>query len=327
MIGHRPSALGIAQFCGLAPQLAEGRGAGRSAAVSTTFHMKCAADKDWQGHYDRLTDDEQAELEGWKAPEPVELGDTVLEYADAVIETAVGLTEVCGYCEPDDPNAMTAGTPDLYWFIGGVVYMADLKRSERTTPDGPRALQLAAYALAVCAKVGADAYCCGIWSLEEGLWEWGDLIMLDSAEGLQNWKRVRAAAMNLDPTPNHGAHCTGCWERMACPQWHAPPEHLESTLAPITEGGEITQENALALLLACEQVRDVEKHAREMLRHYADDCGGIVDPESGKIWKGIMAKGRASLDKKALEAEHPGLIEQFEKVGKPSKRYTWLKGG
>ena len=49
---------------------------------------------------------------------------------------------------------------------------------------------------------------------------------------------------------------------------------------------------------------------------------GIIVEGLGALWANDIS-GRKTLDKKRFEADHPGLLEQYQKTGAPSKRFKW----
>lgn len=330
MIGNRPSALPVAQFCSLSAKLGrEHDGASRHAFVSSVFHAMCANAPRWREMADRLTPEEHEEMAEWREPGEIIFTDgTVLRYADAEKEITVGLAEDGSHLEPGFADAMTEGTPDLYWIVESgdqkVAYIGDLKRSEFTMEDGPLNLQNLAYAFAVAAKHGATHFACGLWGLVEGQWVWSHLVDLGSREAVGYLRQVRAAAMHTDGSATMGSHCSRCYQQMRCPEYLLPPEVGESLLAPLV-GNEVTltPASALSLKLACDRVEKTAEFAKEILKRWADDNGGIVDEPRGKVWKSGPVAGRKSLDKTALEADNPGLLDRYTVDGKPSKRFAW----
>lgn len=328
MIGNRPSSLPIARFCAKAPAL--NVGAGRAAACSSVWHAR-AAGKDWREAYERLTPDERADIDSWKLPTDIFLGDGVcLRYADAQKEERCALAVDGGWADHADPQALTAGTADFYWFIDGVLYVADLKKSQFTEPDGPRSLQLLCYALALVAmfeKSGVDVrgWVAGIWHATEGTWEWGDFASADlfSAERADAWAAVKAAALHTDGDFSTGPHCRRCYSRTRCPAYMVPPEHASDGIAKYLVG-DLSNERALELRRLYERIQTTMEACKERLHAYADAAGGIVDAEAGKIWKAGTVKGRVSLDAKALEADHPDIVQKYMRQGPPGIRYAWL---
>lgn len=328
MIGNRPSSLPIARFCSRSPQLSNG--AGRAAAMGAVWHAR-AAGHEWACAYERLTPEERDDVDSWKLPGDIILSDGVcLRYADAAKEVECGLMPDGTYAGRAEPSALTVGTCDFYWLINGVLYVADLKKSIWTEPDGPRSLQLLCYALALTAKheqAGDEVrgFVCGIWHAQEGTWEWGDFISADlfSDERDAAWSAVRAAATNTEGDYSTGPHCRRCYSRTKCPAYLVPPEHASDGIAKYMVG-ELDNGKALELRRLLERVESTVKAAKERLEAHADATGGIVDAETGKVWKATTVKGRARLDAKALEVDHPELVLKYTTTGAPFVRYGWV---
>lgn len=328
MIGNRPSSLPIARFCARAPAL--NVGAGRAAACSNVWHAR-AAGKDWRDAYERLTQDERDDIDSWRVPTDIILdGGVCLRYVDAYKETPVALSVDGGYADPSDPKALTAGTCDFYWFIDGVLYVADLKKSAFTEPDGPRSLQILCYALALVAKYEhagqtVRGFVPGVWHGQEAQWEWGDFVDADLFSDARDtaWLAVRAAALHTEGEFSTGQHCRRCYSRQKCPAYLVPPEHANDGIAKYMVG-ELDGTKALELRRFYERVETTLKAAKERLQAYADANGGIVDPESGKVWKAIMVSGKAGYDMKQLEADHPELLQKYLKRGLPHPQFRWI---
>lgn len=327
MIGNRPSSLPIARFCARAPALSQG--AGRAAAMSSVWHAR-AAGKDWRDAYERLTQKERDDIDSWRTPGDIILESAVLRYGDAFKEVECGLKPDGTYADKADPHALTAGTCDFYWFIDGVLYVADLKKSEWTEPDGPRSLQILCYALALMAKHEAAGdevrgFVPGIWHAQEGTWEWGDFVSADlfSEERDVAWSAVRAAAMHTEGDYATGPHCRRCYSRTKCPAYLVPPEHASDGISKYMVG-DLDNGRALELRRFLERVESTVKAAKERLEAFSDANGGIVDTEAGKVWKASTVKGKVGIDTKALEADHPELVQKYVKQGAPHVRYAWL---
>lgn len=298
--------------------------------MSTVWHAR-AAGGNWHEAYMRLTPEERTDIDDWKIPTDIILNaDTglVLRWDEAIKEMAVGLGDWCEWVDPKDPNALTAGTCDFHWYIDGVLYVGDLKKSEYTEPDGPRSLQVRCYALALAAgyaKLGNDVkgYVCGIWHAQEGTWEWGAYVALDSAECARDWEEVSAAANHIDGEFNKGTHCRRCYARQRCPAYLMPPGEMNGELARYLSG-QLDNGTALELRLALERVKDTVAAADQALRAYADATGGIRDGQ-GKVWRPVECQGRPGLDARALEREEPDVFRQFYKRGAPYSMYRWTK--
>jgi hypothetical protein len=275
--------------------------------------------------YTRLSNEERAEVDAMKTPATIFLSDgVVLDYESAEKEIPLGLTEVCGYVPKGHPDAMTEGTADLAWIRGRIAYVADIKRSEYTTADGPRSLQVKGYALAFCAKHAADVdgYATGIWAATEGLWSWDETTMLDSDACFEDWSRVRAAALHIDGDFSRGAHCRGCYGRERCPAYLVDPKGANEAITRYMSG-DLDNGRALELLDFIERATATAKTAKEILRGYADARGGVPDGE-GKVWKQVSVSGRVSFDSTTFEKEHPEIAQQYMRTGADSVQHRWV---
>lgn len=333
MKGHRPSALPIARFCGLAPVLGAKHGAMRSAAMSNVFHKMCADEDGWRDHWDRLTEEEQAELVRWHRPKDIRFDDGVeLLYKDAIKETRLGLDEGGAYIDPDSEDAVTAGTADFLWVLeedGGAktVYLADIKRGW-FTQSNPRNLQNLAYGLAAADKHEADTLVLGLWYAEEGSWNWAAPIDMAGDIALQCTRAVLAAATNFSEEASTGAHCSDCYSRQHCPEWMIPPSVVMGTdeaLLALSEPSSIQPHQALTLRRMYERAETFMKQTKEILRDYAKRNGGIEDPEARQVWSVGKKRGRPFLDKTALDRKYPGAIAEFTRQGKDAEEYRWRK--
>jgi len=79
-----------------------------------------------------------------------------------------------------------------------------------------------------------------------------------------------------------------------------------------------------AYVMAAENAREAAKEAREakaMVLALCDGFGGIQTP-TGVLYANDVA-GRKTLDRKALEKDHPELAAKYTKHGAASKRFTW----
>ena len=325
--GNRFSSLPVSQYCPKSAAL--NLGAGRAAAVSSVFHARCAGDDKWREAYARLTDEEQAEVDAMIPPDDVNVRGNVFErlsYSAAKKEVALGLTEQCGYVPKGHPDALCEGTCDMYWVRNRTAYVVDLKRSEYTTAEGPESLQVKGYALAVCALHAdeVDGYVTGIYAATEGTWSFADYISLDSEQCVKDWERVKAAAMNVDGDYATGVHCRSCYSRFKCPAYLVPPGEAHEGITRYFSG-ELDNTKALELLRFTERVEDTCKQARLLLKAVAE-VNGIIDPESGKVYRAVMCKGKVSLDKKSLETEHPELVQKFMVQGKGYPQFRWVNG-
>jgi hypothetical protein len=326
MIGNRPSSLPIARFCARAPSL--NVSAGRAAAMSSVWHARSAG-HDWKDAYERLTEDERADIDTWRVPTDIILeSGACLRYEEARKEVRCGLATNGSFSVA--PEALTVGTCDFHWFIDGILYVADLKKSEWTEPDGPRSLQILCYALALTAMYEwqghvVTGFVPGVWHATEGTWEWGAYVAADmfSDEREAAWQAVRAAALHTEGEFATGPHCRRCYARTRCPAYMVPPEHAADGIAKYMSA-ELDATRALELLTFLERVETTAKAAKERLQAYADAAGGIHDEANGKVWKAIPVKGKVSLDSKSLERDHPDLVQSYMRTGAGHTQHRWL---
>lgn len=326
----RASALSIARYCGAAPRLAARINVGgRAAAMSSAFHAKAADQPGWRALYENLTEEERAEVDGWKTPAPLEIpGWGTVQYAGARHEESCGLNKFGGFVKHGDPAAITQGTADMAWTVetegvGCLVVIGDIKKSRFTTSEGPRSLQLLAYALALSAAAGATAFVCAIWISEESRWQLGDVIDIEGEAAADAWRAVKSAAQAEDAY-NTGAHCRECYSRLQCPA-HLLPVTNESALAVFAAPGGLTSDNAAQAVHVVQAMEDAVEKARDTLKAFAQQNGGIYDHEAKKVWKPVMTKGRPSLHRESLEEAHPGLLALFTRSGAPYPMFKWVK--
>lgn len=329
MLGHRMSSLPIAQFCPKSPGLSQ-VGSGRAAAVSSAVHALWAGDDRAPSMLARLTDEEQAEIGNWTRPTDVVVGTQVLRYADAVKEIEVAIDARGEYVSAGSPYALSVGHIDFVWILTladgrRIAYVADLKRSEWTTLDGPRSLQLVAYGIAIASRELCDAFVCGIWSLSDSSWEWGDMIECDSERFRQLSQRVVAAALNTAGDYGMGNHCTGCYGRLRCPAYLLPPSQAVSELSPFAEGGvPITGENAAYVLLLAKRAADTADAAIDAVKAAAKQGLKVLDNERGMQYRAVACKGKMGLDKEELQ-KLLGDTAIPMKRGAGYDQYRWVK--
>lgn len=324
MIGHRISSLPIAEFCGMAPRLAQGHGAGRAAAMSSAFHARCAVSPNAATLASRLTVEERQEIDTWHKPKPWELGNIELRYEVAEKELQVALSHTLESVPYDSEGALTAGTLDMAWTLEtepGLVhaFVCDIKKSRFTSEADT--LQLHAYAFAYCSLRGCQAYSPGIFIAEEGRYVWGETVDLYSLEAAVIGERIIAAATTpAEYAP--GAHCHGCWSRFHCKEHLLPPEMAEGMLEPFATEGALTPENALPALRAALRARDTAELVIKNCKAVADRHGGIGDGK--KVWRPIIQKGRETVSLEVLREGLGDEAEKYIKRGGEFSSYRWV---
>lgn len=110
---------------------------------------------------------------------------------------------------------LTAGRADVMWTEPPVVHLGDFKTG--TSHLGPPELlpQLQALGFAAADLCSAEAMRLGIYYARDGVWDWSDVIALDSPKAAELWDMVVACA-TADESPKPGPQCSSCWERKAC---------------------------------------------------------------------------------------------------------------
>lgn len=328
----RPSALPIAEFCGLAPELAARaeRGDRRDALIGHAYHAIVAKDPKAVDAIDVLTIDERKQLMARALPTDVP--------TSASHEIKIGLTPTGRWADHGARGNLTEGTADIAWLEephavrryaeedpGDVptLVLADVKNGPWSVEDGPLSLQLAAYAFALADHWNAQAFRPAIWYYGEARWEWGPVVLLDSEEAADLWRRVMIAAAK-PPAATPGPWCDRCFERAHCPARLLPAMAgpLATELAPFTAGGpELTPERAAEGLRVIAAMREVADRAEEQIR--AEVRAGLRLEVGGKVYGPSFQKGRSSIDAAALERD--GLAAQYTKQGKPFERWSWRR--
>lgn len=321
----RMSSLPIAKFCGLAPKLYGQFGSGRAAAISSAFHAKCAGDSSLLA---RLTKEELDEVEDWKEPTGVDLGNgVVLTYDAAVKELEVCLSPMGTSCGRD--QALTVGHLDFAWIVSdegnrSIAYVADIKKS-RWASAGPDTLQLHAYALAYALANDCYGYCTGIYIPTEQLWQWSNqLIEIGSDEQAEIWGQIVAAATNQSETGSWGPHCSNCYARLHCPEYLFPAALAPTLLGPLAEGGALPSAEKLGELVRVLQAGEkVFEVARERLKEAVRRGEAkVVDGE--QMWVPVNTKGKESWDSEKLGAALGGDASTYRKRGPDYPQYRWV---
>jgi hypothetical protein len=323
---RRMSILPISEKCGKAAELSAQHGAGRAAAMSQAFHATCAGKENARYLMAALSSSERDEVNLWKMPEPVEVLDSVtLDYEDAVKELEIAL-DVWGDYTADLSEAVSVGHLDFAWVreIHGVkvAFIADIKKSIWTTPDGPDSLQLHAYGWAFAKMSGCAAYCTGIWAAEEGEWIWSlDMVTLNSPMGRAMLSRIMYAAQH-EGEYSFGDHCGQCYARLHCPEYFITPAAAATELAPFAvDKLAVSADLARKLLADCKRAEEfaevVRKEIQELVRH-----GKLtITDTDGKIYGRVECKGREGVDIAKVRELHPELL----KKGAPFDRFQFLK--
>ena len=294
----RPSQLGIAEKCGLAPRLAvEYPEASAAADRGIEIHRQIA-----EGRADC---EESAAALGWLAE-----------------RTVIALEKHVRLVDPETGALVTEGTADAVLDDGTTLTVLDWKTGRPENVEQPdENLQLHAYGLAVALEMKRDFYTLALAFLD------GPRVHVTTSREYgpdEQWamlKRIKAAALR-PPVASPGAHCGGCYQRAVCPS-HRERTALALTLLP--KGGELalTDEKATELVLRVKAVREACDLAEQLARAHVE-AGGKVEAD-GKVYAPVQVAGRKS-GPSVKELESAGL-GHLVKQGAPSMRWEWRKAG
>jgi hypothetical protein len=322
----RMSLLPHAAICGASAALSERFGAGRPAAMSKAFHALASGDSDASRLISLLSDIEKREIMTWKMPATVIIDGVTLEYRHADKELTVGFDSMGFY--DDSAEAMCIGHLDFAWApeTSRHVFVADIKKSSYTTPDGVDSLQLHAYGWAYATLHDRPSYMRGLWIASESEWQWApDPIVLSSAEGSTIWHRILLAANNPSTEYSTGPHCTSCWSRLHCPEYALPLATVDSWLAPVADGGVPTNEQAADILRKATAVKDVAELVIENLKAAIRHGGLTIEDRDGRRWLPVQCKGRHSVSMEKLRRGLGQNAEQYIRRGAPFEQFHWIK--
>lgn len=308
-------------MCPQAPVLSATYGSGRSAAMSTANHARLAApdSPNTAAKLSRLTPEERKEVEGWPAPPAFMLGDVRLDYRDAVKEEELTIALSDG--------TESIGHADMYWVAeyGGESWavVPDIKRQRYTS--SPDSLQILAYTVAVMQKHGCERGLPGIYIADEGEYWMGDALTAGTREWWQLLARIDAAATHYEGPACTGPHCGDCYARLHCPE-HLLPAALgdaNPVLEPLSRGGEMTPDEARALLAFIKPLQDVEAAARAHLKAHVQKHGPVVDGD--KQWAPVVRKGRETCSASRVRQLRPDLADELIYTSAPTTSHQWVK--
>lgn len=338
-VGNRVSLLDISRYCGLAPKLSEKGGVGRAAEVSGTFHAMASAQTPAEqaealARFARLNANEQAQVQGWKLPTDTEVQPgTVLRYSEAKKEVLVGLDHGGSYRDPTKYDVLLRGYIDFVWVVPietpfgdmRVAYVGDLKKSKFSS-SGPDTLQTAAYGFAMSGLYGADAFCTGLWYLEDGQWDWSDrFIEFGTDEAVDLWASVKAAAENTDDKAIMGDHCRDCWGRLRCDSWALAASLGGTELKALVAGATLEPE---ALAQAAWQASQMKKLGEEALKRVQDMAynGNLSRLRyNGSVYTQSWREGNEYVNVATLREKLGDEAERHIKRGKSYARWDWRK--
>lgn len=303
----RPSALQIAEKCGLAPKLAADFPETSAAADrGTGIHGEIHA---------ALGPNGGGEPESPEARAAVKWATRFPDYATEKLVTLY---------DPESGEPITAGTLDFIGMEPDNIAIVDWKtgRPENVTPVDDN-LQLLAYGLAEAIETNAPGFRCVIVFLD------GDRLTTDESRlyKADEWwpllDRVRAAASRA-PVASPGPHCAGCWQRRVCPSYRERTA-LALTLLPSPGPTDLalTDQQATDLVLRAKAVREACDLAEELAKAHVQN-GGRVEADGRRWGPHTVAGRRSGPSVKDLEAQGLG---HLVKPGAPSTRWEWRKAG
>ncbi len=302
----RPSALNLAERCGLGPALA-----------AQYPEVSEAADRGRDIH-DQIARG-FGRAEGAPYYEPDHEGARAAVGLLGTWPGAVGAdVEVEVVLRDEDGTEITHGTADAVLDCGadGLVVLDWKTGAPDKVPPATDNLQLAAYAIAAGLTREADAVSWAPVFVGDADVRVGALCSAWRADWPTWIARIKAAA-SRPAEATRGPWCeTACYMRHHCPTWRA---HIETALAPLGETA-LTDASALALVdriaLAEKWVAVAKEAARGFVR-----AGGAVERD-GKVWGPSETKGRETADVAALDADGLG---RYIKTGEPGERWGWKR--
>ncbi len=118
---------------------------------------------------------------------------------------------------PIDPTAklLTAGRADACWPEGDLIRVPDWKSGRTSVTPAATNLQANASGMAPASRARTGGYIPGIYYARDGVFDWGDPVMLGSPEHRAMFEMVKTAAL-LDDEPHVGEHCGSCWSKKRC---------------------------------------------------------------------------------------------------------------
>lgn len=269
----------------------------------------------------QLTDEELNVIRGWHEPTDTKIDGYEISYADADKELRLGLTENGAACEYDDPDRVSRGIVDMAWERGDLAIVVDAKKSLFTSEAD--SMQMIASGLAYASYVGASEVRVGLWCLEEGMYVWGPRFAVMGLDAAALTERVVYAATNTSG-PTLGPHCNKCWQRLVCPEYLVKLEDAGDLLEPFTRPGAITEENAVAALLAAKRVAATAEVVEKTVKAFATQHGALRDGQ-GRIYRPTQVRGRESVSLKVLRDNFGAEVEPYITRGKGYQRFDWVK--
>lgn len=302
----RPSALALAEKCGLSVELAE----------------KYPEKGPWADAGTRIHKQIEAWAKTGEAPQSA-AAQAACDLLRAYEGWTIRSEEKIDLVDPESGDLITSGTPDIV-AIGPdkQIVVIDWKTGwAGHVPEPDENLQLLAYGAAAMIKYGGASLqvvvAKRLFDPEKKRVDHSRIYDPDDV-----WPIVdRIVAVQGKAREAHrGVHCRDCFNRLRCYAWVLPAHEGETALTPLTKTEtELTNEQRVRALLACDAMEEVIGLVRARIR--SDVEAGAVVEAGGKVYKQIMSKGRETVSVK--DARAAGAIDLIKR-GAPYPVWRWV---
>lgn len=310
----RPSMLGRAELCGLAPVLA-------LAYPETSAY----ADDGSETHRQikaALTGGSLEELNPEATAAVAFVHRLIAEArADTNADVRVYIEHPLVLRDPESGEVLTEGTGDVVLVYGNDVLSVDWKTGRQEgLPHPNENKQIRAYAAAAALEFNKpNARGAAV------LFRDGEVVPLVS-DAYDLWDIIdQTRAINrIGPEARPGIHCQGCFQRHVCPSWR---ERAVTGLALLGRGLEdpalhqLDPGSAAELLVAVKAVREAADNAESMVRSFVQG-GGRVEKD-GQVYDRGMVNGRRS-GPSVQDLETLGLTHLI-RPGRPYEQWRWRR--
>lgn len=300
----RPSALQIAQFCGAAPRIAKQFPQGsRYTEHGTEIHRQIA----------------YAIKHGTVPLDPG--AKSAVEWSKKF--KLIGSEIDVELRDPETDEIITAGTCDFaaHGAVPDSLFVLDFKTGRpENVPHPSDALQLHAYAGALCLSNGFTKYSVAIGHVVDGRFWVGDEHFVHTDEEFWSYfDRIKSAA-SRGPEPIVGPHCDRCYVQSHCSAFMLPAMDGPKALDVFCKPGGLTLENAGDAILVVEAMETAVDIAKERLKNLARETPIIV---GGREWGPTTVAGRRS-GPSVTDCEKAGLGHMV-RDGRPYEKFGWRK--
>lgn len=234
--------------------------------------------------------------------------------------------------DPDTGEIITAGTLDFAAIPkkGGMAYVLDMKGSPfGNTPPADENLQVQAY----CQGLAIDRGLCHVTPILAYVLDVSseDDLTIDEGkpldeDGLTEVYRQLEANHRRERLPAPGVHCERCYYHQHCYAWQSRATTAIHALAAVRNGNgkALESDNDVGWVLeSAGALEELAEWAKLTAKTLILSQGKIATNSQGKVYGVTQAKGKASIDVEALAKD--GLLEKYQREGKPFERWTWRK--